>query len=191
MVEGHERRPEHDGVSDLVYAAAAGAPGELGVLPWCEELVPLTGEFGELLDDHAAGRHVDAESQCLGGEHDLHEPGREARLDRLFERRDHPRVVGGDPRFQAGQPPAVAQHVEVVVTQGFDLPFDDRADLCPLLFGGQPYAGIQQLSGGVVARLTAEDEVDGGKHPLPLEPVDDVNSAWGRQPAAGSAPVAR
>jgi hypothetical protein len=52
LLERDERRPQHDGVADGVDAAASGAPGELRVLPRREELVVVTGELGELLDDH-------------------------------------------------------------------------------------------------------------------------------------------
>ena len=45
LLEGHERRPQHDGVADLVDAPPPGPPGELRVLARREELVALAGEL--------------------------------------------------------------------------------------------------------------------------------------------------
>ncbi len=57
-------------------------------------------EFAEPLDDDGSCRHVDAESQRLGGEDDLQQPGREALLDRLAEGRHQAGVVRGDAGFE-------------------------------------------------------------------------------------------
>ena len=128
LVEGDERRPQHDRVAVVVDAAPPGPPGELGVLARGEELVALAGELGQLLDHHGAGRHVDAEGEGLGGEHDLDESLDEAGLDRLLERRHHAGVVGGDARLEAGEPPVVAEEREVVVAEVGDVALDDLAD---------------------------------------------------------------
>ena len=50
LVERHERAPQHDGVAEVVDAAAPGPAGELGVLPRRQELVVVAGELGQLLD---------------------------------------------------------------------------------------------------------------------------------------------
>ena len=60
----------------------------------------LAGELRELLDDDRARRHVDAERQGLGREHDLHQARGERLLDRLLHRRDHARVVRGEARLE-------------------------------------------------------------------------------------------
>ena len=73
LVETNPRRPEHDGVAEVVDPAAAGAAGQLGVLPRRQPLVVLAGELGQLLDHDRTRRHVDADGQGLGGEHHLHE----------------------------------------------------------------------------------------------------------------------
>ena len=109
LVEAHERVPEHDGVADVVDAAPARTPGELGVLAGGQQLVMLAGELRQLLDHHRAGRHVDAERQGLRGEHDLEQSRGEGLLDCLLHRRDHPRVVRGDPGLQARDPRVVTR----------------------------------------------------------------------------------
>ena len=68
----------------------------------------LAGELRELLDDDRACRHVDAEREGLGGEHDLDQARRERLLDRLLHRRHHARVVRGEPRLEPGEPLVVA-----------------------------------------------------------------------------------
>ena len=99
----------------VVDAPPAGPPGELGVLARRQELVALPGELGELLDDDRAGRHVDAEGQGLGGEHDLDQALDEALLDRLLERRHHPAWWAAMPGLEPGHEPVVAEDVEVAV----------------------------------------------------------------------------
>ena len=115
LLEGHEGRPEHDGVADLVDAPPPGPSGELRVLAGGQELVALAAELGEPLDHHGSGRHVHAEGERLGGEHGLGEPLDEAGLHRLLERRDHPGVVGGDPHLEPGEEAVEPEHVEVGV----------------------------------------------------------------------------
>ena len=80
----------------LVDAAPAGPPGELGVLTGGQQLVALPLELPQVLDDHGLGRHVDAERQGFGGEDDLHQSALEQLFHCLLEHREHPRVVGGD-----------------------------------------------------------------------------------------------
>ena len=93
--------PEHHGVALDVDAAAAGPPGELGVLPRRQVGVRLAVELDQPLEHHGAGRHVDAQRQGLGGEDGLDQPADEQLLDGLLERRQHPGVVGGEPALAA------------------------------------------------------------------------------------------
>ena len=115
---GHERAPQHDRVADVVDAAPAGPAGELRVLARREELVALAGELRQLLDDDRAGRHVDAERERLGGEH-APSPARATKHSSTASLNGGtmPGVVGGDAGLEPGQPPVVAEHVEVVVGQ--------------------------------------------------------------------------
>src|SRR5687767_14340380 len=99
----------------IVDATATGPTGELRVLARRQWLVALTGELGELLDHDRAGRHVDPERESLGGEHDLHQRRREARLDDLLERRDHAGVMGGHALLEPGEPQPVIEYPKVVV----------------------------------------------------------------------------
>ena len=125
--EGVERRAQHRRIADLVYAAAARAPGQLGVLPRGQLLVPSAAELRDLFDDHRACRHIDAESEGLGGEHDLHERLGEAGLDRLPERWHHAGVVGRHTCFEPGRVDRVAEHRQVLVGQGVHVRLDDRS----------------------------------------------------------------
>ena len=76
--------------------ASPGPAGQLGELRRGQESWRVAGELRELLDHDGAGRHVDAERQRLGGEHDLHQALDEALLDRLLNGGHHAGVVGGD-----------------------------------------------------------------------------------------------
>ena len=107
LVEGHERRPQHDRVADRVDASPPGATGELRVLARRQELVALARELRELLDDDGTRRHVDAEREGLGREDDLDEPFDEAGLDGLLERRHHAPRDGR--RCRPRVPPAIGR----------------------------------------------------------------------------------
>ena len=191
LVEGDERRPEHDRVTDIVDAAPAGPARELRVLPGREELVALAGELRELLDDDRARRHVDAERECLGGEDGLHEPGGEARLHRLLERRHHPGVVRGEPGLEAREPPAVPEDIEIGVGEDVDLGLGDFADAGSLVGRGEPHPRLETLTGGIVTRVAAEDEIDRGEHPLVVEPLDHLDPPRCLEAAARAPPPAR
>ena len=61
----------HHGVADRIDASAAGAAGQLGELPRRQRHMARAVELLQLLHHHAAGRHIDAQRQRLGGEHHL------------------------------------------------------------------------------------------------------------------------
>ena len=107
-------RPDHHGVPLDVDAPAAGAPGELGVLPRGQVDVRLAVELDQPFQHHAAGRHVDAQRQRLGGEDRLDQAADEQLLDDLLERRQHAGVVGGEAALQPVEPLPVAQHGQVL-----------------------------------------------------------------------------
>ena len=168
LVEGHERRPQHDRVAERVDASTSGATGELRVLPRRQELVALAGELRELLDDDRTRRHVDAEREGLGREDDLDEPFDEAGFDRLLERRDQARVMGSDAGLESRHPSGVAQHREVGVLETAKPGADDLTDAVALRCRRQSEAGVEARRRGIGARGSAEDEVDRGEHPLRL-----------------------
>ena len=66
-------RPDDDGVPLHVDPPAAGAAGELGVLPRRHVDVRLAVPLDQPLEDDAARGHVDAQREGLGGEHGLHQ----------------------------------------------------------------------------------------------------------------------
>ena len=109
----HAGLPEHHRVPFDVDAAAAGPPGELGVLPRSQLGVGLAVPLDQPLDHHGPGGHVDPQGQGLGGEHRPDQPGLEQLLDHFLERGQQARVMRGDAALQAGQPLAVAEYRQV------------------------------------------------------------------------------
>jgi hypothetical protein len=129
---------------------AARPSRQLGVLAGRERLVALAVELREPLDHDRPRRHVDAEGERLGGEDHLHEAGREARLDRLLERRHHPGVVGGDARLMpASQVRWPSTSRSPRRARGALLA--DGADAARSSCVGQAEARVQALAHGVVA----------------------------------------
>ena len=156
--------------------------------PAVSGLVAVAGELGQLLDHHGPRRHVDADGQGLGGEHDLDQPLDEARLHRFLERRDHPGVVGGDPGLELGEELAVAENGEIVVGQPLQPGVDDLPDAVALGAGGEPHPGGQARAGGFVALVAAEDEHDRRQQLALLEQVDGLDPTGGVEHAASAAP---
>ena len=141
--------------------------------------------FDELLDDHRAGRHVDAERERLGGEHDLAQAAHEQLLDDLLERRQHAGVVGGDAAGQAVEEVVVAEHVQVLVGQvPAGSPRRTRRSSSRSSGVVSRTLALEALGDRGVAADPAEDEHDRRQQPLAVEPVDDVDPARDPDPAA-------
>jgi len=168
----HSRLPEHHGMTFDVDTASSGPAGQLGVLAGAQLGVGLAVVLHELLDHHCAGRHVDAQRQCLGGEDNLHQTFDETFLHDRLEDRQQSGVMGGDAAsegFDEGVPVERAfvgrgQHAHMF-----------RGDLQQLLaFGtvGEPDVGSQHLANCLVAALSAEDEEDRGQQILLLQHLD-------------------
>jgi len=155
-----------------VDAAAAGASGELGVLPRRDVGVHLAVELHQLFEHHATGRHVDAQGERLGGEDDLDQPADERLLDALLERGQQAGVVGRDAAAQGLGEAAVVKGVQVGVAQGRRVPRRDLVKGRALGVGRQAQAGVHQLGDRLVAAGAAEDEVDGRQQPLALKFLD-------------------
>ncbi|SKU00570.1 Uncharacterised protein [Mycobacteroides abscessus subsp. abscessus] len=130
--------PQHDSVSLDVNSTAARPAGQLGVLPRRQRGVLLTVELDQSLQHDRARRHVDSQSQCLGGEYRLHQPLGEQFLDGVPEHRKHARMVRGNATQQPLAPLPVAEYIEIGLGQPLGTPVDDGDDLTPFLFGGQP-----------------------------------------------------
>ncbi len=152
----------------FVEAPASRPAGQLQVLPRGQGGPSGAAVLGEALDDHRAGRHVDAQRERLGGEDHLEEAGGEALLHRLAEDRHQPGVVGGHPALEPFQPVVVAEDAEVVVAEGLHPPLGDLADGGPLGPVGQADAVAHDLAHRFVAGGPAEDEDDGREHLLGL-----------------------
>ncbi len=126
-------RPHHDGVALDVDAAAAGPAGELRVLPRRQVDVGLAVELHQPFEHDAAGRHVDAERQRLGGEDGLDQAPHEQLLDDLLEDRQHAGVMGGEPALEPVEPLPVAEHLQVVGRDRGGAGLRDLADLGALV----------------------------------------------------------
>ena len=102
-------------MAELVDAAAPGPAGQLRVLPRRDQLVLLAGELHQALDHDRAGRHVDAESESLGREHDLHEtPLRRAPRPSSLNGGIIPAWCAATPRAEAADPVVVTEDVQLV-----------------------------------------------------------------------------
>ena len=197
LLERHERAPQHHGMALVVDPPPPGPPGQLGVLPRREHLVVVARELGQLLDDHGARRHVDADGQRLGGEHRLDQPLDEAGLDRLLERRHHPGVVGGDAGLELGEELPVAEHGEVLVADPLQAGGDDLPDAVALFGRRQPHPSGRARPRRLLALVAAEDEHDRRQQPALLEQVDRLDpprrvehppTAAPRRPLGAAAP---
>ena len=179
----HAGLPEHHRVALDVDAAAAGPPGELGVLPRGQVRVGLAVPLVQLLDDHGPGRHVDAEREGLGREDRADQAGREQFLDHLLEGGQHAGVVRRDAAPQPGQPLAVAEHGQVLRRDVRGAALGDLLDHLGLFRRGQPQPRDQALLDRRVAAGPAEDERDRGQQAVGVEPRDHVGPVGRREPA--------
>jgi hypothetical protein len=161
-------------VPEVVDAAAPGPAGELGVLPRREQLVALALELPEVFDHDRLRGHVDPEGQGLRGEHDLHEPRLEELLDGLLEHGQHARVVRGDAGLEALEELVEAERHQVGVVDPGGARLGAFPDPRGLVTGREPDPGLPHPPHALVAARAAEDEVDRGQHPLPLEDLDDL-----------------
>ena len=157
-----------------IDAAAAGPPGQLGVLPRRDRHASLAVELLELLEHDGAGGHVDTESQGLGREDCLHELLLEELLHDLLERREHSGVVGGDTALQAVQPLVVAENCQVFVEDGAAAFLDNVRDLVALELRGESHAGPKHLLDRLVAADPTEDEEDGRQQVAFAEHLHDA-----------------
>ena len=172
------RLPEHDGVPLDVDPAPAGAPGELRVLPRGDVGVGLAVELHQLLQHDAAGRHVDAQRQRLGGEHGLDQAAGEQLLDHLLERRQQPGVVRGDAALQRVGPLPVAEHGEVLVGDVGAPRVHDPADLArapPASSAAAPRRRTAATAASQPARLKMN--VIAGSRPAASRRRDDLGPA--------------
>jgi len=185
--EGDVRRPEHHRVALLVETASPGPPGQLRVLPGGEGGSAGPAELVEPLDDHGSGGHVDAEREGLGGEHHLQQPGGEALLHRLPERRHQPGVVGRHAVFEALQPLAVPEDLQVVGCQSGGVDLGDAPHHLALALIGQAQPVPQALTHRVVAGGSGEDEHDGRQQVVVVERLHDLGAP--RRPVGQTRPA--
>ncbi|CAB4834241.1 unannotated protein [freshwater metagenome] len=184
LLERDERRPKHHSLTNGIDATPTCSSGELRVLTRREELMRVTGELGQLLDDHGARWHVDAQCQCLGREHDLDEALGEQVLDGLLERRDHACVVRSDALLEPEQPLVVTEHCEVALGQRCGTCIDDLSDARPLIGRGEANTCVDAEAHCVIASRATEDEIDNRQEALLAETIDHVDARRRREHAA-------
>src|SRR5687768_16789749 len=71
-----------------------------------------------------------------------------------------------NPGLETGDPTVVPEDREVLIAEMSGPCLGDLSYRCPLSGVGQPDARIDQTMGRGIAARPAEDEEDGGKHPL-------------------------
>ncbi|GAA3110601.1 hypothetical protein GCM10020254_65850 [Streptomyces goshikiensis] len=149
----------------------------------------LAVPLDQLLQDHRARGHVDAQRQRLGREHGLDQAPDEELLHDLLEGRQHAGVVRGDAPLQAFEPFVVPEDVQVLGGDGGGPLLDDTAHLQARFLVVEPQARVQALLDGGLATGAAEDEVDGGQQVVVVEAGDHLGTARRPDPAA-RAPLA-
>ena len=132
--------------------------------------------------------HVDPDRKGLGCEHDLHEALDEAGFDDLLERWHHPGVVRRQPDLQLGEELPVPEYREIRRVECPEAGVDDLADPVVLVGGGEAQAGIEARSGGFVALVATEDEVDRRQHAARVEQLDGLDPTRRVQRAAPAPP---
>ena len=129
-----------------------------------------------LVDDDAAGGHVDAQCQGLGGEHHLDQARSEAVLHRLLEDGDHAGMMRRDAEAQPVGPAAGIQRGQVCGVEAAETGLDHLVDAGRLVVAGVagPVAG--QAGRSLVAPLAAEHEPDGGQQVALVELAEQVDT---------------
>ena len=138
--------------------------------------MPLAGELHESLDHDRLRRHVDAERQRLGREDDLAQSPLEQLLDRFLEQRDEPGVVRGDAAFQRVEPVVEPEDVEVLLLEHRRAQLDVLADPLALVRRRQPDARLAADPDGLLASGPREDEHDGRRQLLLVEPLHHLDT---------------
>ncbi len=147
----------------------------------------IAGELGEFLDDDAPSRHVHADGQGLGGEHDLCQTLDEALLDDLLERGHHPGMVGGDPSLELGHELLVSEDIEIRTEQAGQTLIRDLPNPRSLVLVGQPEPSGETGPSRFVALGATEDEVDGREKSSIQQDVDRLQPGGRRQLARTTA----
>ena len=162
--EGNLALIHHDGVTQFIDAAPARPPRELGVLPRCQDLMPLALELPQILDDDGLGRHVDPQAQRLRREQDLHQARFEELLDRFLEHRQHPGMVSCDTGRQAFEELVEPECDQVVLVHPRGASLRDVPDPLSLPSRCQCNARLAEPSHTSVTPCSAEHEVDSREH---------------------------
>ncbi len=136
---------------DLVDPTPSGPTRELGVLPRGQQLVPLPLELPQVLDHDGLRRHVDAEGEGLGGEHDADQPLGEQRLHGLLEHREHPRVMGRDAGGEPLEERPESERLQIVLVDPGGTLLGELADPLPLVLRGQADPAVEHPLHAAVA----------------------------------------
>jgi hypothetical protein len=180
--EGDDVRPtDMRGVGDhgraaCVEAAPAGPPEQLGDGRGLQEVGVGSLTARDLVEHDGARRQVDPDGERLGGEDDLDEAGEEGGLDHLPVDWQHSAVVGGDAQLKPVEPRLVPDSSAVVEAQGAAGVVGQSPQRPSLLPIRQMDTEVEHLLDRPVAARPAEDEPDGGQHPV-LQGADQLLTA--------------
>ncbi len=108
MVEENHRS------AGVIDAAPPRPSGQLRVVAGTQQLVGLSCELAQPLDDDRPGGHVDAKGQGLSGQYDLDEPRTKELFDGLLEGGDEPGVVRRHTMLEVAQPVTVTEHLKII-----------------------------------------------------------------------------
>ena len=100
----------------------------------------LAVELDQPFQDDRSCRHVDAQSQCLGGEDSFDETFDEQFFDGMTKRGQQSGVVGGEPSRETFAPGGHTEYVLVGCREFGNVLVDDDVDLLGLVGLEQPEA---------------------------------------------------
>ena len=177
---------------DHVDAAPPGPAHELRQLASGQGREVDAVEFGEGRDDDPAGRHVDAQRQRFGGEHDLDQPTLEQLLHHLLVVGEKAGVVLSQAATQqASVDHAAEKGLFVLVLQSLQALRRDAVDGLLLRRRREVELVVRAPLQRLAAAPPRKDEVDRGQHVESAQLFDHMQEVVGGQPLVPADPIGR
>ena len=85
-------------------------------------------------------------------------------------------MVRGDTAFETVEPFKIAKHGEIFIEKGATTLIDDLPDLITFVRLGEPHARAENLSYGLIAAGTTEDEEDGRQKMFAVKQPNDFRA---------------
>ena len=178
LIKGDKGRPQDDGVAVIVDTATTRTTSQLRVLRWSEELVAITCELREFVDNDGPCWHVDAKSERLCCENDPNESFDETLFDGLFERRNETSMMTSYTSLEGINPTAIVEYPEILICKFLDMRFCDFSDSSTFLGCRKAKTCTCARSHSFVATVSAEHKEDRWEHRALSEKLDHFNSSW-------------